>query len=169
MKKYINRKIFFILLSSSLISIACVFPYIISLQSETLKKIGQPVGLIFLAQLIQSLILFSVAIFFGLYFTKKINFQIPILEAIANKKSFKKILNDILGKSVLFGAAAAIIIYLFDFIFTYLGAMISTHQNYAPIWQKLLAALYGGISEEILMRLFLTTLFIWLGLKIFKH
>ena len=46
------------------------------------------------------------------------------------------------------------------------GSAISTNENLTPIWQKLLASLYGGISEEILMRLFLMTLFIWVGMKI---
>lgn len=168
MKNYINWKTFFILLGLSLISVICVFPYVLSLQGELLKKIGQPIELIFLAQLIQSLVLFSVAIFLGLLFTKKINFQLPLIEAILEKRGYKKILKNILGKSIMVGVATAVIIYLLDIIFSALGAAISTHQNYAPIWQKLLAALYGGATEEILMRLFLMTFFIWLSVKIFK-
>jgi len=168
MKNYINWKLFFLLLALSLISVACVFPYIVSIQEELLKTIGQPIELIFFAQLVQSLILFSIVIFLGLFFTKKINFQLPLFEAILEKRDYKKILKDILGKSVLIGAATAITIYFLDIIFTLLGATISTHQNYAPIWQKLLAAIYGGATEEILMRLFLMTFFIWLSTKIFK-
>lgn len=169
MKNYINWKIFFILLSLSLISVICVFPYILSVQGELLKKIGQPIELIFFAQLIQCLILFSIAIFFGLFFTKKINFRLPLLEAITEKRSCKEILKNILIKSVLIGAVTAIIIYILDIIFTFLGAAISTHQSYAPIWQKLLASVYGGITEEILLRLFLMTFFIWIGTKLFKQ
>jgi len=169
MKNYINWKIFFILLGLSIVSVVCVFPYVLSLQGELLKKIGQPIEFIFLAQLVQSLILFSVVIFFGLFFTKKINFQLPLIEAFLEKGGYKKILKNILGKSILMGAAAAIIIYVLDALFTFFGASISTHQNYAPVWQKLLAALYGGTTEEILMRLFLMSFFIWLSMKMFKH
>jgi len=169
MKNYINWKIFFILLSLSLISVICIFPYVLSLQGELLKKIGQPIEFIFLVQLTQSLILFSVVIFFGLIFTKKINFQLPLIKSLLEKRGYKEVLKNILGKSVLIGIATAIIIYVLDTLFTTLGAAISTHQNYAPIWQKLLAALYGGATEEILMRLFLMSFFIWLGMKIFKQ
>jgi len=169
MKHYINWKIFFILLSLSLISVICVFPYVLSLQGELIRKINQPISLIFFAQFIQSLILFSITIFFGLFFTKKINFPLPLLEAISEKRDYKKNLKNILGKSILIGAIAAIIIYVLDILFSSLGATISTHQNYAPIWQKLLAALYGGTTEEILMRLFLMSFFIWLSLKISKQ
>jgi membrane protease YdiL (CAAX protease family) len=169
MKNYINWKSFFILLSLSLISIICVFPYVLTLQGELLKQIGQPIWLIFIAQFVQSLILFSVTIFLGLFFTKKINFQLPLIEAILEKGDYKKIIKDILGKSIFFGAAAAVIIYVLDNLFTIWGAAISTHQNYAPVWQKLLAALYGGTTEEILLRLFLMTFFIWISIKLFRQ
>ncbi|HQB51159.1 MAG TPA: CPBP family intramembrane metalloprotease, partial [bacterium] len=36
------------------------------------------------------------------------------------------------------------------------------------IWKSLLASFYGGVSEEILLRLFLMTVFVWLGWKIKK-
>ena len=168
MKNYINWKSFFILLSLSLISIVCVFPYVLTLQGELLKQLGQPIWLIFIFQFVQSLILFSVAIFFGLFFTKKVNFQLPLIEAIIEKRDYKNIIKNILGKSILIGAVTALIIYGLDILFTIGGAAISTHQNYAPIWQKLLAAVYGGTTEEILLRLFLMTFFIWISMKIFK-
>ena len=168
MKNYINWKLFFILLGLSLISIICVFPYVLTLQGELLKKIGQPIWIIFVAQLIQSIILFSIAIFFGLFFTNKVGFKLPFIEAILEKRDYKIILKDILGKSVLFGIATAVIIYGLDTLFTLGGSAISTHQSYAPIWQKLLAAFYGGSTEEILLRLFLMTLFIWISMKLFK-
>jgi membrane protease YdiL (CAAX protease family) len=140
----------------------------LTLQGDAIKNVGQPLEVIFVAQFVQSFILFSLAIFLGLFFTKKIHFQIPILLAIVEKKDYKKILKRILGKSVLSGIAVAVTIYVLDTLFTVLGAGISTHQNVAPVWQTLLAAFYGGITEEIVMRLFLMTLFIWIGMKLFR-
>lgn len=169
MKKAINWKIFFILLGIGLISTMCVFPYIMSVQGELLQQIGQPIWIIFVAQFAQSLILYSIAIFFGLFFTKKIGFQLPLLEALAEKSDHKGILKNILGSSILLGAGTAVTIYIIDALFTMGGVVISTHQNYAPIWQKLLAAFYGGSVEEILLRLFLMTFFIWLIARIFKQ
>jgi len=169
MKSSINRKIFFVLLSLSLISVICVFPYVLTIQGEVIRKIGQPIWLIFIAQFIQCIILFSIAIFFGLFFSKKIHFSLPLLEAIFEKRNYKKILNNILGKSIILGVITAVIIYIVDILFTIQGAGITTHQNPAPVWQKLIAAFYGGITEEILMRLFLMTFFLWIGMKIFKQ
>lgn len=168
MKHLINWKTFFILLGLSMISIICIFPYIVSIQGELLSKVGQPIEIIFIAQFIQSLILFSIVIFLGLFFTKKINFKLPLIESILEKGNYKAVLKKILWKSILIGAITAIIIYVADLFFIAQGGGISTHESYAPIWQKLLASVYGGITEEILMRLFLMSFFIWIGIKIFR-
>ena len=168
MKSIINWKIFLILLALSLISVMCVFPYVLTIQGVAIQKIGQPIWVLFVAQFIQSALLFSVTIFFGLFFTKKIGFRIPLIEAALNTGNRQKVLKDIFGSSVLLGFATAISIYLVDMLFTALGSGISTHQDYAPVWQKLLAAVYGGTTEEILMRLFLMSFFIWIGMKVFK-
>lgn len=167
MKKIINWKTFFILLVLGLVSVLCVIPYILSVQGDLLSKAGISLEILFVAQFIQCLILFSITIFFGLIFTKKIGFSPPLIEA--GKGNRGKVLKDILGKSVLSGIVVAVAIYLVDILFTAFGVSISTHQNIAPAWQKLLAAVYGGTTEEILMRLFLMTFFIWIGMKIFRQ
>jgi len=169
MKNFINWKMFFVLLGLTMISIICVFPYILSVQGELLSKIGQPIEIIFFAQLIQSLILFSVAIFFGLFFAKKFNFKLPLIQAVLEKKDYRETLKSILGTSIFSGIIVAIAIYVLDMLFTMQGVVISTHQNYAPIWQKLLASVYGGVAEEILMRLFFMMLFVWVSVKLFKQ
>lgn len=169
MRNFINWKMFFVLLGLAMISIICVFPYILSVQGEFLSKIGPPIEVIFIAQFIQSLILFSVAIFFGLFFVKKFNFKLPLIEAVLEKGDYGTILKSILGKSIFLGIIVAIAIYALDVLFTIQGVAISTHQNYAPIWQKLLASVYGGVAEEILMRLFLMMFFVWVGVKLFKQ
>lgn len=168
MRNAVSWKIFFILLTLSLISVACVFPYVLTLQGETLTKLKISFEVLFIAQFIQSLLLFSILIFLGLFFTKAINFQLPLITAILEKRDYKKILKNISGVSVLSGIITAVTIYALDTIFTSQGVAITTHQNYAPIWQKLLAAVYGGITEEIIMRLFLMTFLIWVSIKVFR-
>lgn len=169
MRRTINWKLFSILLGLNLIGVACVFPYVVTLQGELLAKTGQPIGLIFFVQLIQSLIMFSIAIFLGLYFTKKIDFRLPVLTALLEKTGYQGVLKDISPVSILMGIGTALAIYLLDPLFSHLGADISTHQNLAPVWQKLLATFYAGVTEETMMRLFIMTFFIWLGMKIVRR
>lgn len=165
----INWKIFYILLVLSLISVVCILPYVITIQGDLLKQIKTPLVTIFIAQFFQSIILFSVVNFLGLLFTNKTGFKFPLLEAIVKKGDYKKIIKSILLLSVSLGFGVAVAIYILDYLFTLMGAGITTHGNHAPIWQTLLAAFYGGITEEILMRLFLMSFFIWLGMKIFRQ
>lgn len=169
MKNIVNWKIFFVLLSLAIISVLCVLPYVLTLQSDVLKKIGTSLPLLITAQVLQSIILFVIAIFFGLLFTKRIGFKMKLFEAIVEKGNYKKILKNITGISILSGASTAITIYMLDSVFTLLGVGITTHQSYAPVWQKLLAAMYGGITEEIIMRLFLMTFFIWISMQVLKQ
>lgn len=168
MKKIINWRIFLILLVISLLSVLAVFPYVVTLQGDIIKQIGIPVSTVLVAQLIQSAVLFSLAIYLGLLLIKKTNFHLPFLEALVAKKDHRKIFKNIFGQSVILGFFSAVAIYLTDHLFVIQGSAISTSQNLAPVWQKLLASFYGGITEEILMRLFLMTLFIWLGMKFAK-
>lgn len=168
MKNIINWKVFFVLLGLSLVSVACVFPYVVSVQGELISKMGVPLTYLFLAQLLQSFILFSVAIFLGLIFTKKVNFKLPLIEAILKKENYKEIFKNIFWKSVLWGVLTALAIYTLDFLFSLGGAGITTHETLAPAWQTLLASVYGGATEEILMRLFLMSFLVWLGMKLFR-
>jgi len=165
----INKKIFLLLLGLSLASIACVFPYIATVQAEILTKAGQPLSIIFLDQLIQSLILFSFCISVGLAAARKTGFHLPLFTAWLEKGNWRQIIKDNWTVSLLSGLAVAIAIYAVDELFTIQGVQISTHATYAPAWQTLLAAAYGGITEEIIMRLFLMSSLIWLGMRIMRQ
>lgn len=169
MKPTINWKIFSILLILCLLSILAVFPYVLTLQGDLLNQAGIPIAVMIPVQFIQSAILFSIAIFIGLKLSKKIGFHLPLLEAFVEGKNYKKILKEILPASIFLGIIVAVLIFTADYLFTLLGAGISTHENLAPVWQKILAAFYGGITEEVLMRLFLMTSFIFMGMKIMKQ
>jgi len=169
MKKIINWHVFLILLGMSMLSVLAVFPYVMSLQGDLIKQTGLPVMVIMLAQLVQSAILFSIAIFVGLKLIKRFNFHLPVLEAVVDHKDYKKVVKEISGLSMLLGIVTAVTIYVTDFLFSLQGSTLSTSQDLAPIWQKLLAALYGGITEEILMRLFLMMVFVWIGTKIIRR
>jgi len=165
-KNSVNLKVFGLLLGLSLLSVAAVFPYLVTIQGELLSSTGLPLAVIFLTQLLQSGILFAVAIYLGLLCTKKIGFGLPLIEAFLEKKQPLRVLARFGKIAVISGVLTASAIFLLDILFSKLGVTLSTHQTYAPIWQTLLAAFYGGIAEEVLMRLFLMTLFIWISLKV---
>jgi len=58
-----------------------------------------------------------------------------------------------------------------DYLFSLAGMTINVAQASQlnpPAWQGFLASFYGGINEEIAMRLFLMTLLTWIFFKIKK-
>ena len=166
MKHAFPWNIFLILLACSLLSVIAVFPYVLTVQADVLRNIPVPLTTLFFMQLVQCIVLFSIAIFFGLRLSRQIQFRIPLLEAITKRKPYRKIFADMTRISAPLGILVALFIYVTDIGFTYAGTGISTGTSIAPIWQKLLAALYGGITEEILMRFFLMTLLIWIMTKV---
>lgn len=161
-------QLFAILLGLSMLSVLAVFPYVISLQGELLRQAPISLPALIAVQLIQSAILFSIAIFVGLTHAPKIQFQLPILEALLDRKNYKARLREIAFSSILWGIISAVSIFVLDLIFSQFGASITVGQQIVPVWQKLLASFYGGITEELLLRLFFMTLIIWIGMKVLK-
>jgi hypothetical protein len=166
MKTKIDLRIFFTLLALCVLSVACVFPYVLTIQGDVIAKIGKPVALIFWVQLLQSSVLFALAIYFGLRLIRLTGFRLPLLEAVFNGGDWLKVLKSITPISILTGIGAAVAIFLLDPLFALFGTAITTHANPAPVWQRLIASVYGGTVEEVIMRLFLMSFFIWLGLKL---
>jgi membrane protease YdiL (CAAX protease family) len=165
MKININWKLFTILLVASFITTLMVLPYTLAL-SPSLAKVFTPSILI--AQLIQSLVLFSIAIFIGLKLAKTVGFKLPILEGWLNGKEMGNYLKSILGISIGLGVLSGLLIILLSFLFTPVSGIFQNAEISVPLWKGFLACFYGGVGEEILLRLFLMTLIVWIILKIKK-
>ena len=147
-----------------------VLPYTLTLQSNVLQNLPVPLSVLLTTQFIQSLIISVIAIFAGLYFAKKVGLGLPIIEGWLEGKPVKDYFISILPISIGLGIIAGVLILGLDYLFSFAGAAInvSTSQLIPPAWQGLLASFYGGINEEILLRLFLMTLLVWIFFKIKK-
>lgn len=165
MKLNINWKLFLILFVASIIASLLVLPYALAL-SPALASVFTPVVLI--AQLIQSIILFAIAILVGLTLYKRVGFKMPILEGWLEGKEVGNYLKSILGISVGLGVLAGILIILFSFLFTSASSVLQGAELTVPLWKSFLASFYGGIGEEILFRLFVMTVIVWIFYKIKK-
>jgi len=165
-----DRKLFLILLIACIFGTIAVLPYTLTLQGELLQNLPVPLYVLLAAQLIQSIVLFGIAIFVGLHLAKKVGLGLPILEGWLEGREVKSYLKSILGISVGLGVLAGIIIIGIDFLFSISGLTISLIQPQInpPAWQGFLASFYGGINEEVLLRLFLMTLIAWIFFKIRK-
>jgi len=166
----LNWKLFIILLIGCIFGWFAVLPYTLTLQSSALQNLPIELSVLLTVQFIQSLIISVIAIFAGLYFAKKVGFGLPILEGWLEGKPVKKYFISILPISIILGIIAGILIIGLDYLFSLAGAVINVtgSQLTPPAWQGFLASFYGGINEEILLRLFVMTLLVWIFFKIKK-
>lgn len=119
-------------------------------------------------QIIQNTILFAFAIFIGLFLAKKVGLGLPVLEGWLEGREVKSYLKSILRIYIGLGILAEILIIGLDYLFSFAGVTINVAQAgqiNPPAWQGFLSSFYGGINEEILLRLFMMTLLVGYSLK----
>lgn len=120
-----------------------------------------------LVTLINPTVLMIIAIVVGIVLHKKVALGAPVIESLISKEKVNN-LKGILFFGLIGGIFAGLLIELAKLVF-----MQIVPAEFAEISQNLqytLAArfLYGGITEEILMRFGLMTFLVWLASKIIK-
>jgi hypothetical protein len=164
-KNLINWKLFFILLITCVITSLLVVPYSLAL---TKNEVEITLINIIISTVANNLILFAVAIFFGLFLSKRIGMGLPILQGVLERKNQTKELKSIIAPSVCLGLLAGVLIVLLSIPFNKLIPEFQNTEISVAVWKGFLASFYGGIAEEVLLRLFLVSLFVWITFKIKK-
>ena len=121
-----------------------------------------------LLSLIQPAVLTLVAVLVGHYLAPKVGLGAPVVDAALTKSSVTAALRHIFPLASLAGLASALILVVHALYVvpeigraSSLGARLSTFEM--PLLTKML---YGGITEELLTRWGLMSLFAWLGWRL---
>lgn len=174
MTKPFNWKIFLIVWLAAVFGVVAVIPYSLTLQGGILESVELPIPLPLLLaiQIGQNAVMFAILTALGLFFANRVGLGLPILEAKLAGESVAEKVRAILLPSIIIGAVAAVLIVGLD-VFVFQPALLNELGSAAesladgsvkpPAWQGFLASFYGGISEEVLLRLFTMSLFVWLG------
>lgn len=165
-KSIVNWKLFAILFGASLLGIICVMPFVLTLQSDLLDQVPLSVDIIVLLSVAQSGVVFFVLVLLGLVLSKKVGLGAPILKSWIKGEKVRTQFGSILKISIGIGVVMGFLIIVGDWFFSLSVDLSSIAVVEPPIWQGFLASFYGGINEEILMRLFLVSFFVWLFNKI---
>lgn len=169
MKKSIHWKLFSVLLLASIAANIAVLPYVFSLQGDHVKELPVPLPVAVLILIVQATIFFAVAVFFGLLLSKKVGLGAPYIKSWIKGEKIKDGFGPMVRLSAFLGVVIGAALFVLDrFIFAIVVEPITAFQESPPVWQRLLASLYGGVGEEIFMRLFLMTLLVWITCKIKK-
>jgi membrane protease YdiL (CAAX protease family) len=174
MKTIINWRVFFILWMASILSLIALLPYVMELQSSIVMTLELPMPLpaLLALQVIQSSILFAIMIFAGMFFATRVGLGMPILDSATRGEPVADKVRAILPLSVTLGVIGALIILGLE-IFFFQPAMIkelgdsaaklNLQTSQPAAWKGFLASFYGGIAEEIQLRLLVMSFFAWLG------
>lgn len=165
LKNLINWKLYFLLLAASILSVVAIMPYIMSVQGDVLRQAPLPLPATIILAISQSVLLIAILLFFGLMLSKKIGLQLPIIENYINHQPITVDVKSIIKLSALLGILSGLAIILLDSLFIKLGVSLGQEMS-IPVWRGFLAAFYGGITEEIIMRLFFMAFIAWLIAKI---
>jgi membrane protease YdiL (CAAX protease family) len=156
-------RLFWLLFTGGLIGVAAVMPYVLALFGATLQGLALPLPLVLTLQFVQSAIVLAIAVGIGLLVSRKIGLGAPVLEAWIYRRT-PVVKSGTFSISVIAGAAIGIIIvFLVYFVFLPLIPQLPVATEAAvPLWKRFLACFYGGLDEELFLRLFLLSLLLWL-------
>lgn len=179
MNKSFNWKIFFIVWIAAVIGVIAVIPYSLTLQGGTLQDLDLPIPLpvLLTIQIAQNAVMFGILTALGLLFANRIGLGLPTLEARLNGESVADRVRALLPLSIIIGVVASLLIIGLEAavfqpaLARELGDSVNAlnlQTAQPPAWQGFLASFYGGISEEVMLRLFVMSLIAWLGSFISK-
>jgi len=158
--------------------------------STVTAQANMPLWMLIVIQLTSQVIVFGVAIWVGLSFASSVGLGLPILESLLggnrasepqasgahsdsreNRSTIGPQLRKILPASISLGVILALVIVALE-VFVFEPALVAQLGDTAlagasavrpAAWQGFLASFYGGINEEILLRLCAMSFLAWLG------
>jgi hypothetical protein len=146
-----------------------ILPYLLSLLNLSGNPLPIPLRQVVTEQILQSAIILLPAVGLGFLMAKKVKLGSPYAQALVYKKKMPGGFGKIVVLSLALGFLTSVLIAIADLLFIRDEVLSNIGQvNAIPVAWRLLTAFYGGIDEEILMRLFFMTLVAWIGWKIRK-
>ena len=153
----------------SLVGAGLVLPYALKLQEAALaaaaERTHHSVTTLILASSAQTAVLLLVAVLAGLWASRRLGLKIPLISAWLTRQSTPRGAGRTLALAFVIGLVVGLgLVALDHFVFARIpsvaGLVRDTGDGAAlpSAWQGLLAAFYGGIDEEVLMRLGLMSL-----------
>jgi hypothetical protein len=138
-----------------------VFPYALAINPAVAAQLPVPLPALVAVQTAQTGILLLLMSWVGLRLGQPLGLDSPFARALVGGK-IPAVSRRALAGAVLAGSAAGLVLLILDRLLQpLLPPTIQPLPTSIALWKRLLAAFYGGITEELLLRLFLMTLIAW--------
>ena len=144
------------------IGIIAIIPYDLTLMgNQSVSGDIPPSLIIIINSTVQALYMFGM-ILVGLRLQNRTGLNAPILNGMVYHKTRVHISKKWLINSMVVAIIGSLIVILLDLFVFHPLMEAATDQLASPNWwQGLLASIYGGVTEEIMLRLFGMTLIVW--------
>jgi hypothetical protein len=134
------------------------------------EQLPFPLWVLLMLQVGQSAIIFAVLTALGMIFANHIGLGLPFLEGWLTGKPIWEKLPRVAMLAIPAGVIGALVVIALDMTLFASAvqqmveqAGLPTESLTPPWWQGLLASFYGGIAEEVALRLGIMSFFAWLG------
>lgn len=155
---------FAILLAAALLGSLAIIPYSVRLlTSRQHKRLKFRLSTLLLLSFLQTAVLSAVAIGVGLLAAHAIGLGAPYIEAGFASTGSKQAIVQMLLPAVGLGVLGGAVLLLLDLLFLrYWPPELVDFARRTTLWENFLASFYGGLNEEIFMRLFGFSVLTWL-------
>jgi len=160
-----------LLLVCAVCGVAASFPFVLFIYSDKLVGAPMPVPLVLALGLLQNSIILAVMIGIGLVLTAKAGLPgAPLIEDWRAGKDIGEKLRAIISPALLTGVGVGVaILLMFAFLLrNELPQLPVGKAALMPFWKRLLLCFYGGLTEEVMMRIFAFSFLVWLFRKLFR-
>jgi len=167
----IRWDILLLLLLCAVCGVAASFPFVLFLYADKLVDAPMPVPLVLALGLLQNSIILAVLIGVGLMLTAKTGLPgAPLIEDWRAGRDVGQRLRSMISPSLLTGVFVGVVVLLmFAFLLRdELPQLPVGKAALTPVWKRFLLCFYGGLTEEILMRIFAFSFLIWLVRKLLR-
>jgi hypothetical protein len=143
------------------VSVLLLLPYVLSLAPPAVVHALPPLPIFAAVQFLQAFVLFALAAWAGLRLGYAYGLDAPLLRRAWEKSTQGTIVTNWSAALGLGAAVGVICILLVPLL-----PIPSVAMNQPVWWKGLLASFYGGIGEEVLCRLLLVSVFVWIGARL---
>lgn len=166
-----DLKVAGVLALAGALATAALFPYLLQMMPDTLSRLPVPLWVVVTAQSVQAAVLLGGLSLLGLRMGHRIGLGAPLLQAWLGGEPVVQRVQPWLAIALGVGSALLVLLAM-QGIDPLLPAMRNppAHGDAATsALNGLLASFYGGIAEELQLRLFLMTLVVWLVARLRKR
>lgn len=155
---------FLVLYGLALFGAVAILPYSFHLAGDRLSQAKLPRPVLALISFLQTAILMAVAVGVGLLAAQPVGLGAPVVRAVLAGEPMLAPIVRLLPVSLGLGVLSFVFMALLErYVFApHVPEALRMSDVNAKAWMRFLASFYGGIDEEMLMRLFVVSGLVWI-------